>query len=118
MGIVKQVQAEENHLKTFLMDGNRTKVIKLPGALKNGEMALLKNELLGVDQYDEILVDLADADCLEGRLVDLFSKLRTERPGHYRRIKILNPRESMRRLLEIRNIDQVYEIRDIYPTSW
>ena len=105
-------------MKTYEMKNGLIKIIKISASFQEKELEELKKLFAGEGIYSELIIDLADADYLDRSLLDLLAGYKALKPHLDGKIKLVNPNALVLKMLESRDLDQLYEIQHIYPTVW
>ena len=94
------------------------KVIKITGEAGETDLKKLKDALRNMASCSEIMLDLAGVHYISSDFTGFLLKIRNENPRHYAKIKLLNPNEAVRGMLEMTDIAKLFDIQAICPTAW
>jgi anti-anti-sigma regulatory factor len=105
-------------MTVFTMKNSRTTVIRISDDTSPDEIHAIEKKLRPTGSGDEILIDLAGLNYLNGAIIDFLTGIKNSPHFIHNRFAILNPNETVLRMLQMRHFDQSYKIQNIYPTAW
>jgi anti-anti-sigma regulatory factor len=105
-------------MKTISLKNGSSSVIKLSERMDAADLGRLDEAAGGLGGSGEILIDLTDVSYLPEGFLQWLWKVKTERPGMAGRIRLVNPNEVAQKMIEASPVNNVFEIRHIFPTAW
>jgi anti-anti-sigma regulatory factor len=105
-------------MNLFTLQNSATAVVRINDDMAPGDLAGIKNEIRSAAAFREILVDLRDLLYLGKEIMDFLLDIKNDSSLNGCAITILNPNDVVMHMLTIRNFDQLFDIRNIYPTAW
>jgi anti-anti-sigma regulatory factor len=105
-------------MKIINFNNNTSRILKLTSYVSTREIIALRNELVNMDGFKEILVDLSDVIYIDDEFIDTLKSIRVQQFKSYSKIILLNPSEIVRKMLEMGQIPELYKIQYIQSTVW
>ena len=105
-------------MKVYEINKGASRVVKLSPNFKKGATHLLIEKTTELKYLSEIIFDLSGLSYLEDELALFLVNIRAANPLLGGKIKLLNPNPLVLKMLEFRNLDQMYDIQNIFPTAW
>ena len=105
-------------MKTISLKNGASKVIKLSERMDAADLGRLEEAAGGIGGSGEMLIDLSEVSYLPEGFLQWLWKIKTERPGMAARIRLVNPNDVAQKMIEASPVNNVFEIRRIFPTAW
>ena len=105
-------------MKSYEMKNRPAKIIKISGEMEGREIASLKKSLEDAAAFPEIIIDLSDANFLNSSFVAVLIQIKDCKADLFAKIKLVNPNELVRAMLEISPLSQACPVEMIFPTAW
>lgn len=93
-------------------------ILKPESIVTSKESGALKKELVAMNGFKEMIVDLSDVVSIGDDFINALISVRVEQFQNFRKITLVNPSEIVGQMLEAGQIGQLYKIKHIHSTVW
>jgi ABC-type transporter Mla MlaB component len=89
---------------------NDKTLIQIEGDINKCDVEKLCGELKNLEKLSEFIIDLSKVQFACSSLINFLINLRLKYPSDYTKVRLLKPNTLILELLELTNVNQLYEI--------
>jgi anti-anti-sigma factor len=82
------------------------------------DLSAVESAIAASETFPEILLDLSAMDYINSAFIGMLLGIKNGRPGVFGNLKLVNPNSMISEILDMTQLNRIFEIRKIYPTAW